>query len=106
MNDFSKIIDQAKNLQAKMKESQEKIKKIEAEGISGGGTVKVSLNGDGELIKLNISPETMKENKEIVEDLIIAAHSDAKLKLKSKTSEELSKITGGVTLPPGFKWPF
>ena len=106
MNDFSKIIDQAKNLQAKMKESQEKIKKIEAEGISGGGTVKVSLNGDGELIKLNISPETMKENKEIVEDLIIAAHNDAKIKLKSKTSEELSKITGGVTLPPGFKWPF
>jgi len=106
MNDFSKIIDQAKNLQAKMKESQEKIKKIEAEGVSGGGTVKVSLNGDGELIKLNISPETMKENKEIVEDLIIAAHSDAKLNLKSKTSEELSKITGGVTLPPGFKWPF
>ena len=106
MSDFSKIIDQAKNLQAKMKESQEKIKKIEAEGVSGGGTVKVSLNGDGELIKLNISPETMKENKEIVEDLIIAAHSDAKLKLKSKTSEELSKITGGVTLPPGFKWPF
>ena len=106
MSDFSKIIDQAKNLQVKMKESQEKIKKIEAEGVSGGGTVKVSLNGDGELIKLNISPETMKENKEIVEDLIIAAHSDAKLKLKSKTSEELSKITGGVTLPPGFKWPF
>mgnify|MGYP001478002072 FL=1 len=106
MNDFSKIIDQAKNLQAKMKESQEKIKKIEAEGVSGGGTVKVSLNGDGELIKLNISPETMKENKEIVEDLIIATHSNAKLKLKSKTSEELSKITGGVTLPPGFKWPF
>ena len=106
MNDFSKIIDQAKNLQVKMKESQEKIKKIEAEGVSGGGTVKVSLNGDGELIKLNISPETMKENKEIVEDLIIAAHSDAKLKLKSKTSEELSKITGGVELPPGFKWPF
>ena len=61
---------------------------------------------DEELIKLNISPETMKENKEIVEDLIIAAHSDAKLKLKSKTSEELSKITGGVALPPGFKWPF
>ena len=106
MSDFSKIIDQAKNLQVKMKESQEKIKKIEAEGVSGGGTVKVSLNGDGELIRLNISPETMKENKEIVEDLIIAAHSDAKLKLKSKTSEELSKITGGVTLPPGFKWPF
>ena len=106
MNDFSKIIDQAKNLQSKMRESQEKIKKIEAEGISGGGTVKVSLNGDGELIKLTISPETMKENKEIVEDLIIAAHGDAKLKLKSKTSEELSKITGGVELPPGFKWPF
>ena len=89
MNDFSKIIDQAKNLQSKMKESQEKIKKIEAEGISGGGTVKVSLNGEGELIKLTISQETMKENKEIIEDLIKAAHGDAKLKLKSKTSEDI-----------------
>jgi len=64
------------------------------------------LNGEGEMIKLFISPETLKESKEIIEDLIIAAHNDAKQKIKLKTSEELSKITGGVTLPPGFKFPF
>ena len=106
MTDFSKILEQAKNLQSKMKESQDKIKEIKVEGISGGGSVKVMLNGNGEMIKLFISSETMKESKEIIEDLIIAAHNDAKQKIKSKTSEELSKITGGAPLPPGFKWPF
>ena len=106
MTDFSKALEQAKNMQNKMKETQETIKKIEVEGVSGGGTVKVCLNGDGELIKLYISPEVMRENKEILEDLIIAAHSDAKQKVKTKASEELSKITGGIPLPPDFKWPF
>ena len=106
MTDFSKVLEQAKNIQDKMKETQESIKKIEVEGIAGGGSVKVYLNGDGELIKLYISPEIMKENKEILEDLIIAAHGDAKQKVKMKASEELLKITGGIPLPPGFKWPF
>ena len=80
MTDFSKVLEQAKNMQSKMKETQEIIKKIQIEGTSGGGTVKVQLNGDGELIKLFISPEVMKENKEILEDLIVAAHNDAKKK--------------------------
>jgi len=106
MTDFNKILEQAKFLQEKVKDSQEKIKKIEVEGVSGGNTVKIKLDGDGEIVKIDLSPEIMKEKKEIVEDLIIAAHSDAKKKLKSKTSDELSKITGGVPLPPGFKWPF
>ena len=106
MTDFSKALEQAKNMQSKMKETQESIKKIEVEGVSGGGTVKVRLNGDGELIKLHISPEIMRENKEILEDLIIAAHGDAKQKVKTKSSEEFSKIAGGIPLPPGFKWPF
>ena len=106
MTDFSKVLEQAKNMQNKMKETQESIKKIEVEGVAGGGTVKVYLNGDGELIKLYISPETMRENKEILEDLIVAAHGDAKKKVKMKASEELSKITGGIPLPSGFKWPF
>ena len=105
MTDFSKVLEQAKNMQNKMKETQEILKKIQIEGISGGGTVKVNLNGDGELIKLFISPEAMKENKEILEDLIVAAHNDAKEKVKIKISEEFSKITGGVSLPSGFKWP-
>ena len=106
MTDFSKILEQAKNLQSKMKESQDKIKEIKVEGISGGGSVKVMLNGNGEMIKLFISPEIINESKEIIEDLIIAAHNEAKQKIKLKTSDELLKITGGATLPPGFKWPF
>ena len=106
MTDFSKVLEQAKNMQNKMKETQESLKKIEVEGVAGGGSVKVYLNGDGELIKLYISPEIMKENKEILEDLIIAAHSDAKQKVKTKASEELLKITGGIPLPSDFKWPF
>ena len=106
MTDFSKVLEQAKNMQNKMKETQETLKKIKVEGISGGGSVKVYLNGDGELTELNISPDIMKESKEILEDLIIAAHADAKDKVKSKAAEELSKITGGVPLPPGFKCPF
>ena len=106
MTDFSKIINKAKELEAKMKESQEKIKNIEVQGISGANSVKVTLNGDGEMIKLEISPETIKEEKSIIEDLVVAAHNNAKTQLKTKTSEEISKATGGINLPPGFKLPF
>ena len=105
MADFTNLLSQAKKMQEKMKETQEKLKKIEVEGISGGQAVKVILNGDGELKKILLNDSLLKESKEIVEDLIVAAHNDAKLKLKSKTSEEISKITGGIDLPPGFKFP-
>ncbi len=104
MTDFNKILDKAKELEAKMKESQERIKNTQAEGIAGINSVKVTLNGDGEMIKLEISPETIKEEKSIIEDLIVAAHNNAKVKLKTKTSEEISKVTGGFDIP-GFKWP-
>ena len=104
MTDFTKILNKAKELEAKMKESQEKIKNIKVEGISGANSVKVTLNGDGEMIQIDISPETMKEEKSIIEDLIVAAHNNAKAQLKSKTSEEISKATGGLGIP-GFKWP-
>ena len=104
MTDFTKILNKAKELEAKMKESQEKIKNIKAEGMSGANSVKVTLNGDGEMIQIDISPETMKEEKSIIEDLIVAAHNNAKAQLKSKTSEEISKATGGFGIP-GFKWP-
>tara|TARA_B100000401_G_C52619063_1_gene630417 strand:- start:469 stop:795 length:327 start_codon:yes stop_codon:yes gene_type:complete len=105
MNDFSKILSQAKELEAKMKESQEKIKNITVEGTSGTNSVKVVLNGDGEITKIDISSETLKEEKTIIEDLIMAAHNNAKVKLKSKTSEEITKATGGIGIP-GFKFPF
>tara|TARA_Y100001936_G_C15469575_1_gene358000 strand:- start:42 stop:359 length:318 start_codon:yes stop_codon:yes gene_type:complete len=104
MTDFTKILDKAKELESKMKESQEKIKNINVTGISGGNSVKITLNGEGEVVDLDISPEILKEDKTIVEDLIKAAFSNAKSQLKSKTSEEISKATGGFGIP-GFKWP-
>ena len=104
MTDFSKILNKAKELESKMKESQEKIKNISAIGISGGDAIKVTLNGEGELINLDISPQILKEDKVIIEDLIKAAHNNAKQQLKSKTSEEISKATGDFGIP-GFKWP-
>ena len=106
MTDFTDLITQAKKMQEKMKETQEALKKIEVEGISGGNSIRVIMNGDGELKKIYLDENILKESKEIVEDLIVAAHNDAKSKLKKKTSEEISKVTGGVSLPPGFKLPF
>ena len=106
MKDFSDLITQAKKMQEKMKETQESLKKIEVEGISGGNSVKIIMNGDGELKKIFLDNILMKESKEIVEDLIVAPHNDAKSKLKKKTSEEISKVTGGIDLPSDFKFPF
>ncbi len=104
MTDFSKIIEKAKELEKKMKESQEAIKKIEVVGKSGGDLVKVKLNGDGEMVAIEISDTLLKEEKNIIEDLIKAAHNNAKSLLKSKTSEEISKSTENFGIP-GFKWP-
>ena len=75
------------------------------EGASGGNIVKIVLNGDGELKKISLDDAVLKESKEIMQDLIVAAHNDAKSKLKKKTSEEISKVAG-IDLPPGFKLPF
>ena len=104
MTDFSKILDKAKELEAKMKESQENIKKIRVEGVSGSNSVKVILDGEGEMIKVELSDEILKEEKSIIEDLIVAAHNNAKSQLKRKTSEEISKATSEFGVP-GFKWP-
>ena len=101
MTDFNKILDKAKELEAKMKESQQKIKEIRVEGVSGSNSV---LDGEGEMQSIKLSDEIMKEDKSIIEDLIVAAHNNAKSQLKSKTSEEISKATGGFGIP-GFKWP-
>ena len=104
MTDFTKIFDKAKELEAKMKESQEKIKNIKVEGVSGSNSVKVTLDGEGEMSKIEISDEILKEDKGIIEDLIVAAHNNAKSELKTKTTEEISKAAGGFNIP-GFKWP-
>ena len=77
MTDFNKILDKAKQLEAKMKESQENIKKIRVEGVSGSNLVKVTLDGEGEMQKIEISDQILKEEKSIIEDLIVAAHNNA-----------------------------
>ena len=104
MTDFNKILDKAKELEIKMKESQQKIKEIRVEGVSGSNSVKIILDGEGEMQTIKLSDDIMREDKAIIEDLIVAAYNNAKAQLKLKTSEEISKATGGFSIP-GFKWP-
>mgnify|MGYP005738352345 FL=1 len=104
MTDFTKILDKAKELELKMKESQNRIKELKVEGVSGSNSVKITLNGEGEMQSIELSEEILKEEKNIIEDLIVAAHNNAKSQIKMKTSEEISKATGGLGIP-GFKWP-
>ena len=106
MTNFADMLSKAKAMQDKMKEVQEQIKKIEVEGESGGNLVKVILTGDNELKSITISDKAKQEGQEIINDLIIAAYNNAKENLKKKSAEELSKITGGLNLPPDFKLPF
>ena len=106
MTDFSDMLSKAKVMQEKMKEAQDQIKKINAEGFAGGNLVKVILSGDYELKSITISEATKKENQDIINDLIIAAYNNAKENLKKKSAEELSKATGGLNLPLDFKLPF
>ena len=105
MNDFSDMLAKAKKVQEKMKEVQESLKKIEVEGVSGGNLVKVTLSGDYELKSIIISENAKKESQEIINDLIIAAYNNAKENLKKKSSEQISKIPGGINLPFDIKFP-
>ena len=106
MNNFSDMLSKAKEMQDKMREAQEQIKKIEVEGVAGGNLVKVVLTGDYELKSIFISDDEKKEKQEIINDLIKAAYNNAKENLKKKSTEELSKVTGGLNLPLDFKLPF
>ena len=106
MTNFSDMLSKAKAMQDKMQEAQEQIKKIEVEGEAGGSLVKVVLTGDYELKSIIISDKAKEEDLEIITDLIKAAYNNGKEKLKKKSTEELSKITGGLGLPTNFKLPF
>ena len=107
MNNFNNMIKQAQDLQKKMAEAQEKVETLEAEGISGGGIVKVTINGKNNVISVNIDETAIDKNeKEILEDLIVAAFNDARDKIQRKIADEMSSLTGGIKLPPGMKLPF
>ena len=101
------MLKQAKELQAKMAGMQEELADLEITGVSGGGMVKVTLNGKGEARKLSIDPALINgEEAGVLEDLILAAFNDAKGKIEQMVQEKMSDLTGGLPLPPGMKLPF
>ena len=107
MVNLGNMMKQAKELQKKMSEAQEKLNQIEVEGSAGGGMVKVTATAKGEIKKINIDESLLKpEEKEITEDLIVAAINDAKQKGEVAAQEEMKSVTGGLPLPPGMKLPF
>jgi len=104
MPDFMGMMKQAAALQAKMQEMQAELDQIEVEGIAGGGAVSVKLTAKGEMKGVSIEAALLKpEEKEIVEDLVIAAHADARRKAEAVMQEKMKSLTGGLALPPGLK---
>lgn len=107
MTDFNNMLKQAQELQKKMADAQKKVEELEAEGTSGGGLVKVKINGRNVTTSLSIDESLIsKDEREILEDLIVAALNDARENVQKKISEEMSSLTGGLKLPPGMKLPF
>ena len=101
------MLKQAQQLQGKMAEMQAKLAEAEVDGQSGGGLVTVTLNGKGEMRRIKIDKSLADpEEMEILEDLVVAATNDAKAKVEAELQSEMSKLTGGMSLPPGFKMPF
>ena len=104
---FNNMMKQAQDLQKKMAEAQKKVESLEAEGTSGGGLIKIIIDGKNNVKSVKIDDSLIsKEDVEILEDLILAAFNDGKEKIQKKISDEMSSITGGLQLPPGFKIPF
>ncbi len=104
MKNIMSMMKQAQELQAKMTEMQAELEALQVEGASGGGLVKVTLNGKGAMARTSIDASLLKpEDAEILEDLIVAAHNDAKQKVEQAMAEKMQALTGGLPLPPGLK---
>ena len=107
MKNLQQMMKQAQEMQAKMTEMQDRLAEVELEGSSGGGMVTVSLNGKGEMRRVKVDPSLCDPAEvEVMEDLILAAFSDAKSRVEEHMRDEMQKVTGGLNLPPGFKLPF
>ena len=104
MPDFLGLMKQASELKSKMEAMQAELERLEVEGSSGGGLVALTLSGKGDLRGVRIDDSLLKpDQKEIVEDLIVAAHADARRKLETTLAEKMQALTGGLPLPPGLK---
>jgi DNA-binding YbaB/EbfC family protein len=107
MKDILGLMGKVKEMQAKMQEMQEGLSALEVTGQSGGGLVKVTLTGKGEMRSVSIDPSLVKpEDAEMIEDLIVAAHTDAKGKVEELVAERTRELTAGLPIPPGMKLPF
>ena len=107
MKDLLGLMSKAKEMQAKFQALQEEIAAMEATGQAGGGLVTVTLSGKFEMKALKIDPSLFKENEvEILEDLLLAAHNDAKAKVEALMQEKTRELTAGLPIPPGMKLPF
>lgn len=107
MKNLGNLMKQAQQMQAKMGEMQAKMGEMEVEGASGGGMVKVIITGKGEARRLKIDPSlVVPDDVEMLEDLIVAAYNDARVKADTMMQSEMSKLTAGLPLPPGMKLPF
>jgi DNA-binding YbaB/EbfC family protein len=107
MKNLGEMMKQVQAMQSRMADVQAKLEQTAVTGQSGGGLVKVTLNGKGAMTALAIDASLLKpEEKEIVEDLVAAAHNDAKTKVEAMMAEEMKSVTGGLPLPPGLKLPF
>lgn len=107
MKDIMGMMGKIKDMQAKMERMQEEVAALECEGVAGGGMVKVRLSGKGLMQGLSIDPSLFKEDDvEILEDLIVAAHNDAKGKVDATVAERTKELTAGLPIPPGMKLPF
>jgi DNA-binding YbaB/EbfC family protein len=107
MKNIGQMMKQAQEMQTKLQEMQARLADVELPGTSGGGMITVTLNGKGEMKKVRIDPKLFASaDAQMVEDLIVAAFNDAKGKVEAHMQQEMSKITGGLNLPPGMKLPF
>ena len=107
MKNLSQMLKQAQAMQSQMADLQAQLGDIEIEGRGGGDMVTVTLNGKGEMRRLRIDPTVLAAGDgEVIEDLIVAAHNDARAKVEARMAEEMAKLTGGLNLPEGFKLPF
>lgn len=107
MKNLAGMMKQATQMQARMKEAQESLAKLVVEGEAGAGLVKVNLTGKGEMKSITIDPKVASpDDVEMLQDLILAAFADAKKKAETASAEEMKKVTGGLTLPPGLELPF
>jgi nucleoid-associated protein EbfC len=107
MKNLSGLMKQAQQMQEKMQEMQSKLESLDIEGVAGAGLVTMTVNGKGDLRRIKIDPKIIDPaDAEMLEDLIVAAHTDAKRKIETAAAEEMQKVTGGLQLPPGMKLPF